>query len=84
MYRDRIVPLADVCLPNQFEAELLTGIKIETEADAVAVMDKLHAWGVKTVILSSTDLGDHDHLVGLASRRTDSGDRTVVKVRSTT
>jgi len=82
VYRDRIVPLADVCLPNQFEAELLTGIKIETEADAVSVMDKLHDWGVKTVILSSTDLGtDHDHLVGLASRRDDNGDRTVVKTR---
>ena len=26
IYKDTIVPLADVCLPNQFEAELITGI----------------------------------------------------------
>ena len=25
MYQDLILPMADICLPNQFEAELLTG-----------------------------------------------------------
>ena len=28
VYKDCIVPLCDVCVPNQFEAELLTGRKI--------------------------------------------------------
>jgi len=67
VYQDVIIPLADVCLPNQFEAELLTGRKINNETDAQEVMDILHKKGVGTVILSSTELGSQDHLVGLAS-----------------
>jgi len=67
VYQDVIVPLSDVCLPNQFEAELITGRKIVKEEDALQVMQDFHAKGVKTVILSSTELGDTKHLVGLAS-----------------
>ena len=67
VYQQVIVPLSDVCLPNQFEAELITGKKITNEGDARQVLDDLHALGVKTVILSSTELGDSKHLVGLAS-----------------
>ena len=79
VYQDTILPLADVCLPNQFEAELLTGKKIESEEDALAVMDMIHSMGVSTVILSSTELGSDSHLVGLASHAKD-GEKTVVKV----
>jgi len=79
VYQDTILPLADVCLPNQFEAELLTGKKIESEEDALAVMDIIHSKGVSTVILSSTELGSDSHLVGLASHAKD-GEKTVVKV----
>jgi len=67
VYQDTILPLADVCLPNQFEAELLTGLSITSEASALEVMEAIHARGVDTVILSSTELGDSEHLVGLAS-----------------
>jgi len=79
VYQEVILPLADVCLPNQFEAELLTGKKIESEEDAIAVMDILHSKGVSTVILSSTELGSESHLVGLASH-SKGGKKTVVKV----
>eukprot|EP00092_Neocalanus_flemingeri_P079825 GFUD01099485.1.p1 GENE.GFUD01099485.1~~GFUD01099485.1.p1 ORF type:complete len:306 (-),score=106.06 GFUD01099485.1:190-1107(-) len=79
VYQEVILPLADVCLPNQFEAELLTNKKIESEEDAIAVMDILHSKGVSTVILSSTELGSDTHLVCLASH-TRSGQKTVVKV----
>ena len=79
MYQNTILPLADVCLPNQFEAELLTGEKIESEEDALAVMETIHSKGVGTVILSSTELGSDTHLVGLASQDKE-GRRTVVKV----
>ncbi len=65
IYRETIVPLADVCVPNQFEAELITGKKIESEADALAAMDYFHDLGVETVILSSTEL-DSEQLVALA------------------
>ena len=79
VYRDTILPLADVCLPNQFEAELLTGEKIKSEEDALAVMETIHSKGVGTVILSSTELGSDTHLVGLASQDKE-GKKTVVKV----
>jgi len=79
VYQKEIVPIADVCLPNQFEAELLTGVKIQNEEDALNVMDILHGWGVGTVILSSTELGDDQHLMCLASCRKE-GRATVVKV----
>jgi len=79
VYQELILPLADVCLPNQFEAELLTGKKITNETEALAVMDLIHDKGVNTVILSSTELGSEEHLVGLGSvKKGDS--RTVVKV----
>jgi len=79
VYQEVILPLADVCLPNQFEAELLTGMKIKDEKDALAVMDVLHSKGVGTVILSSTELGDQDNLVALASSKK-GGEKTTVKV----
>ena len=74
-----ILPLADICLPNQFEAELLTERKIRTEEDAREVMDLLHSRGPSTVILSSTELGSDKFLLGLASHVTD-GVKTVVRV----
>ena len=74
-----ILPLADICLPNQFEAELLTDRKIRTEEDARQVMDLLHSRGPSTVILSSTELGSDKFLLGLASRVTD-GVKTVVRL----
>ncbi|RWS24995.1 pyridoxal kinase-like protein, partial [Leptotrombidium deliense] len=67
IYRDRIVPLADIVTPNQFEAELLTGIKIEKESDALQAMDILHESGAKVVVISSTNLGDTTTLIALAS-----------------
>ena len=72
IYQDIILPLADVCVPNQFEAELLTGHVIRSEMDALHVMEVLHERGVGTVILSSTQLGSDvgsPHLLGWASQR---------------
>lgn len=57
IYRDEIIPLADIAKPNQFEAELLTGIKLNTQENAWQALDWFHNKGVKTVVLSSTDLG---------------------------
>ena len=33
VYRNEILSIADVLLPNQFEAEQLSGMKIENEED---------------------------------------------------
>ena len=55
VYRDEVVPLADALLPNQFEAEVLSGISIRTEADARAACDVLHRKGVNLVIITSAE-----------------------------
>nr|CAG4645648.1 EOG090X09AY [Lynceus sp. MCZ IZ 141354] len=60
IYRDKILPLADIATPNQFEAELLTGTEINTEEEAKAAVDLLHAKGVGTVVISSSDLSKQD------------------------
>ena len=48
---------ADIILPNQFEAELLTDIKIDTLESAVACMERLHLlYQVPHVVISSVRL----------------------------
>ncbi|XP_071393165.1 pyridoxal (pyridoxine, vitamin B6) kinase b isoform X1 [Centroberyx affinis] len=86
VYKNKVVPVADIITPNQFEAELLTGKNISTEKDAVEVMDLLHAMGPDTVVITSSDLpsrlGDR-FLVSLGSQRTvlPDGSRTTQRVR---
>ncbi|XP_018012457.1 pyridoxal kinase [Hyalella azteca] len=80
IYRETIVPLADIITPNQYEAELLSEKKIETEADVAAVLDWFHDKGVKTVVLSSTDLGNAEQLIGIASTKEDEGSCTRLRI----
>ena len=46
---------------------LLTDRKIKNEEEAFSAMQVLHDKGPSTVVLSSTDIGDKDILVALAS-----------------
>jgi len=57
IYRDKLIPLADIVTPNQFEAELLTERKIQNDSDAIESMKMLHDMGAKTVVISSSVLG---------------------------
>ncbi|KAG7467285.1 hypothetical protein MATL_G00151740 [Megalops atlanticus] len=79
VYKNKVVPVAEIITPNQFEAELLTGKKIGTEKDAIEVMDLLHNMGPDTVVITSSDLpsrlGDN-YLVALGSQRTVKPDGT--------
>lgn len=69
IYKESIVPLADIITPNQFEAELLTGRKITSVDDAWKAIKILQDKGCKTVVLSSTELGDKKHLLAIASTK---------------
>ncbi|XP_041351850.1 pyridoxal kinase-like isoform X2 [Gigantopelta aegis] len=71
VYRDLIIPLADIITPNQFELELVTGITVKSAQDAIKGIDILHGKGVKTVVLSSGLLADDGKLMCIAS--TDNG-----------
>ncbi|XP_055702972.1 pyridoxal kinase [Phlebotomus papatasi] len=67
IYRDDLIPLADIVSPNQFEAELLSGQKIQTEDDAWKVLDWFHSRGVQTAVISSTTIGAPDNLKAFLS-----------------
>ncbi|XP_060803280.1 pyridoxal kinase [Amyelois transitella] len=83
VYRDIIVPLADIITPNQFEAELLTGLKMKSVEDALKVTKAFHEKGVKTVVLSSTELGNGSTMIGLASTPESCYKIEIPKVEST-
>nr|XP_003218993.1 PREDICTED: pyridoxal kinase [Anolis carolinensis] len=84
VYKEKVVPVADIITPNQFEAELLTGRKIHSEKEAIEVMDMLHNMGPETVVITSSDLqapsGD-DYLIALGSHRKKTPDGTTVTQR---
>nr|CAG4651132.1 EOG090X09AY [Simocephalus serrulatus] len=69
IYRDKLIPLADVITPNQFEVELLTGKSITNETDAVECMELLHKMGVKVVVISSSVLGPNGSLTAFGSSK---------------
>jgi pyridoxine kinase len=84
IYQNEILPLADITTPNTFELELLSGMKIDTEAHAIQGMEILHKKGVSVVILSSLDMEGPD-LVTYVSFFRDANDyksRSVWKVVS--
>lgn len=73
VFRDKVIKLADIICPNQFEAELLSGVKITDLRSAVTAIERLHAMGsVETVIISSTEVdfgSGAKELVALASTK---------------
>ena len=71
IYRAEVVPLATVLTPNQFECELLTGVAVNSEADAVEACAALHARGVPLVCLTSLDYVGGDRIAMLLSERLD-------------
>jgi pyridoxine kinase len=73
IYKEHIIPLADLITPNQYEAELLSGIRITDIPSARRAMDALHDLGAGTVIISSSVLGGPDNLIALASSRKNCG-----------
>ncbi|XP_006625018.1 pyridoxal kinase [Apis dorsata] len=56
IYRKEIISLADIVVPNQFELELLSNIKINTMSDLENAIKKVHKMGPQTVAVSSTEL----------------------------
>nr|AYV89088.1 pyridoxal kinase [Tetranychus truncatus] len=73
IYREQLLPLADIITPNQFEAEALTGIKINNTDDISKAIEILHSKGVSCVVITSTEISDDKTLCCYASRL--SGDK---------
>jgi len=53
MFKNELVPLADIITPNQFELEALTGIETNTIDNARRAVDMLHAKGPGIVLVTS-------------------------------
>lgn len=60
VYREKVIPLADVVTPNQFEVQHLTGVEIKTLDDAKKACRILLDMGPKLVFITSLDLQDGD------------------------
>ncbi len=52
-FRNAATPAADILVPNSFELELLTGVRIESVRSAVAAASKLLEKGSQAVIVTS-------------------------------
>ena len=59
VYLQHLIPQATVITPNQFEAETLTGIKIDSILTAQQACLKFHALGVPICILKGIQLPDN-------------------------
>lgn len=57
----QLLDLTDIVIPNETEAELLTGIKVETEVDMRACAEAFHNHGVETVIITLGSRGAYFH-----------------------
>ena len=77
---DELVQLADICVPNATEIELLTGQSVETPAEAESAGRKLLIRGTRTVILTLGEEGalliDQDSVEQAQTVRVDAVDPT--------
>lgn len=60
LLRDRVVPVADIITPNQFELGYLTGTEPETLASTLDSVDAARAMGPRTVLVTSVERPDRD------------------------
>lgn len=82
VYRDHVIPLANVVTPNQFEVEQLTGIAVRTIQDALRACAALHDMGPKLVFITSMVLKNDDTIAILASQKTESGESKAWRIDS--
>jgi len=66
VYKNHLIPLANVITPNYFEVEVLTGMKVKCLEDAVKASAMLHDLGATIVLMTgqrlsgATSYGDQD------------------------
>ncbi|KAJ7964519.1 pyridoxal kinase [Quillaja saponaria] len=64
VYREKVVPVASMLTPNQFEAEKLTGARIVSEGDGQEACNILHAAGPSKVVITSINIDGNLLLIG--------------------
>uniref|UniRef100_A0A1I7VMW4 Pyridoxal kinase n=1 Tax=Loa loa TaxID=7209 RepID=A0A1I7VMW4_LOALO len=53
IYRNTVIPLADLITPNVFELSELSGLSINNEQECLEAIDLMHKSGVKIVVVTS-------------------------------
>ncbi|XP_074308337.1 pyridoxal kinase [Silene latifolia] len=71
VYREKVVPVASMLTPNQFEAELLTGLRIVSEKDGMEACNKLHLAGPAKVVITSINIDGSLLLIGSSKKDKD-------------
>ncbi|KAK7856241.1 pyridoxal kinase [Quercus suber] len=71
VYREKVVPVASMLTPNQFEAEQLTGFRIGSERDGREACNILHAAGPSKVVITSIVIDGSLHLIGSHQKEKD-------------
>ncbi|XP_058087323.1 pyridoxal kinase isoform X2 [Magnolia sinica] len=74
VYRQKVVPVASMLTPNQFEAEQLTGFRINSESDGLKACNLLHATGPSKVVITSVHVEDSFVLIGSHQKVNGTGD----------
>ncbi|KAF7831072.1 pyridoxal kinase isoform X1 [Senna tora] len=64
VYREKVVPVASMLTPNQFEAELLTGSRIQSEGDGREACNFLHAAGPSKIVITGISIDGKLLLIG--------------------
>ncbi|KAF8399022.1 hypothetical protein HHK36_014888 [Tetracentron sinense] len=64
VYREKVVAVASMLTPNQFEAEQLTGFRITSERDGLEACKILHSAGPSKVVITSIHLDGSILLIG--------------------
>lgn len=67
VYKESIVPIANIVTPNQFELELLSDRLVKSVDDVWEATKVLHDMGPHTVVVSSSELCDEKYLLCLGS-----------------
>src|SRR6478736_3873218 len=60
LLREKVVPVADIITPNQFELGFLTGTEPDTIESTLASADAARAMGPRTVLVTSVERPDRD------------------------
>lgn len=53
IYKDHIIPIADVVTPNSFELEKLTNVPVTNEESCLCAMKRLHQFGPSIIVTTS-------------------------------
>src|SRR5262249_50478486 len=57
-FQQRLLPIADIVTPNQFELDFLSGPATASVTDVVAAIDAVHARGPRVVLVTSVHTDD--------------------------